>query len=71
MEVPQVRQDLERLLEPEFLVGIAVTEPVRLGLGEAAIAVRFLLRHMYVVCAHLSDGGRQAVIVQSHTGPED
>ncbi len=26
---------------------------------------------MHVVCAHLSDGGRQAVIVQSHAGPED
>ena len=30
---------------------------------------RLLLRHMHVVCAHLLDGGRQAVIVQSHAGP--
>jgi hypothetical protein len=33
--------------------------------------LRFLLRHMHVVCAHLSDGGRQAVIMQSDAGPED
>jgi len=33
--------------------------------------LRFLLRHVHVVCAHLSDGGRQAVIVQSYAGPED
>jgi SAM-dependent methyltransferase len=44
---------------------------VRVAMTAAERGTRFLLRHMHVVCAHLSDGGRQAVIMQSDAGPED
>ena len=55
---------------------LAFVHSMRIGPGSVLFfhyfnVVRFLLRHTHVVCAHLSDGGREAVIVQSHAGSED